>query len=180
MWFCVWDCACMLHLSHVPLFGSPPGSSVPGTLQTRILKWVVISHSRGCSQPIFPTHFPNGSFPKDWTSVSCISRRILYHWVTWEAGMWDRVNRVRLLIIAFFCFFFGCCCLVAKLCPTLLWPYGLYLVTLFCPRNFPGKIIGMGCHFPLQSIILIQGLNAYLLHCRQILYHCVTVRGGFY
>ena len=52
---------------------SPPGSSVHGILQVRILEWVAISFSRGSSQP------------RDWTSVSCIGRQILYHWATWEA-----------------------------------------------------------------------------------------------
>ena len=31
-----------------PIDGSPPGSSVPGILQARILKWVVISFSNAC------------------------------------------------------------------------------------------------------------------------------------
>ena len=31
-----------------PIDGSPPGSSVPGILQTRILKWVPISFSNAC------------------------------------------------------------------------------------------------------------------------------------
>ena len=52
---------------------SPPGSSVHGILQARILKWVALSSSRGSSQP------------RDWTCVSCIGRRILYHWATKEA-----------------------------------------------------------------------------------------------
>ena len=30
---------------------SPPGSSVPGIFQTRILEWVTISYSRGSSDP---------------------------------------------------------------------------------------------------------------------------------
>ena len=30
--------------------------------------------------------------------------------------------------------------------------------------NFPGKNTGVGCHFLLQEIFLIQGLNLYLLH----------------
>ena len=34
-----------------PVDGSPPGSSVHGILQARILKWVAISYSRGSSQP---------------------------------------------------------------------------------------------------------------------------------
>ena len=31
-----------------PIDGSPPGSSVPGTLQERILEWVAISFSNAC------------------------------------------------------------------------------------------------------------------------------------
>ena len=33
-----------------PKDSSPPGSSVPGILQVRILMWVAIPFSRGCSQ----------------------------------------------------------------------------------------------------------------------------------
>ena len=55
---------------------SPPGSSVHGILQARILKHDAISYSRGSSQP------------RDWICISCIScigRWILYHYTTWEA-----------------------------------------------------------------------------------------------
>ena len=45
---------------------SPPGSSVHGILQARILEWIAISFSRGSSPP------------RDWTRVSCIARQILY------------------------------------------------------------------------------------------------------
>ena len=43
-------------LSHVRLFEtpmdcSPPGSSIHGTLQARVLEWVAISFSRGSSDP---------------------------------------------------------------------------------------------------------------------------------
>ena len=31
-----------------PIDGSPPGSSVPGILQARILEWVAISFSNAC------------------------------------------------------------------------------------------------------------------------------------
>ena len=44
-----------------PMDCSPPGSSVQGILQERILKWVTISFSRGSSPS------------RDWTFVSCIS-----------------------------------------------------------------------------------------------------------
>ena len=62
-------CAKSLH-SHVTLCGPmncrPPGSSVHGILQTRILEWVATSFCGGSSQP------------KDQTWVSCF----LY----WQAG----------------------------------------------------------------------------------------------
>ena len=44
----------------------PPGSSVHGIFQARILEWVAISFSRGTSQP------------RDQTRVSCVGRQILY------------------------------------------------------------------------------------------------------
>ena len=55
---------------------SLPGSSVHGLFQTRLLEWVAISFSR------------ESSWPKVWahvSGISCIVRRILYHWATWEA-----------------------------------------------------------------------------------------------
>ena len=38
---------------------------------------------------------------------------------------------------------------------------------------FPGNNTGVGCHFLLQGILLTQGLNPGLLHCRQTLHHLV-------
>ena len=58
-----------------------------------------------------------------------------------------------------------CCCLVSKLCLTLLWPHGLLPVRLLCPWDFPGKNTGVGCHFLLQEIFLTQGSIPCLLHC---------------
>ena len=55
--------------------------------------------------------------------------------------------------------------LVAKSCPTLLWSHGL------CPWDFPGKSTGVSCHFLLQGLFLIQGLDLCPLHCRWVLYH---------
>ena len=37
-----------------------------------------------------------------------------------------------------------------------------------CPRDFPGKNPGVGCHFLLQGIFLTQGLNLVLLHCSSV------------
>ena len=56
-----------------PMESNPPGSSVHGILQARILEWVAISFSRG------------SSWPRDQTHVSCIGRWILYYWATREA-----------------------------------------------------------------------------------------------
>ena len=44
-----------------------------------------------------------------------------------------------------------------------LWPHGLQPTRLLCPWNFPRKNTGMGCHFLLQEIFLIQGLKLSLL-----------------
>ena len=40
-----------------------------------------------------------------------------------------------------------------------------------CPWDSPGKNTGLACHALLQGIVLTQGLNLGLLHCRQILNH---------
>ena len=66
---------------------SPPGSSVHGIFQVRMLEWLAISFSRG------------SSWPRDWSRVSyisCTGRQILYHWTTWEApGGWLWVSSER-------------------------------------------------------------------------------------
>ena len=61
-----------------PMDCSPPGSSVHGTLQARIVEWVAISFSGGSSWPRDGTHIP-------W--VSCISRCILHHNASWESPL---------------------------------------------------------------------------------------------
>ena len=57
-----------------PMVCNPPGSSVHGISQARILEWVVISFSKG------------SSWPRDRTCVSCIDTCVLYHWVTRAAA----------------------------------------------------------------------------------------------
>ena len=52
---------------------SPPGSSVHGILQTRVLEWGAILFSRGSSQP------------RDWTGVSCIAGSFFTAWAIREA-----------------------------------------------------------------------------------------------
>ena len=53
-----------------PMDCSPPGSSVHGIFQARILEWVAISSTRGSSQ------LRDRSFI---SCDSCIGRKILYH-----------------------------------------------------------------------------------------------------
>ena len=56
-----------------PMDCSPPGSSVHGILQARVLEWVAISFSRG------------SSWLRDWTQVSHIAGRRFNLWATREA-----------------------------------------------------------------------------------------------
>ena len=50
-----------------------------------------------------------------------------------------------------------CCCLVAKLYLTLLQSHRLQPARLLCPWDFPGKNIGVGCHFLFQGIFTTRG-----------------------
>ena len=65
---------------------SPPGSSVHGVLQARILEWVAISFSRGSSQP------------RDRTWVSYIAGRFFTIWATGDTFVYSSSNlRYRIL-----------------------------------------------------------------------------------
>ena len=55
-----------------PMDCSPPGSSVLGILQARILEWVAMPSSRGSSQP------------RDLTQLSCIAGGFFTNWATRE------------------------------------------------------------------------------------------------
>ena len=71
-----------------PLDYSPPGSSVHGILQARILEWVSRPWSKGSSQP------------RDWTHisyVSCLGNLVLYHWVTRHSVSLKRRHLLKIL-----------------------------------------------------------------------------------
>ena len=51
---------------------SPPGSSIHGIFQARVLEWIAISFCRG------------SSWTRDWTQVSCIAGRRFTFWATRE------------------------------------------------------------------------------------------------
>ena len=66
---------CLVTLSHIQIFCdpmdcSPPGSSVLGISQARILEWVAISFFRASSRL------------RDQIRISCLGRKILSHWGT--------------------------------------------------------------------------------------------------
>ena len=63
---CLVDQSCLTLCN--PMDCSPPGSSVHGILQARILEWVAIPFSRG------------SSWHRGQTCVSYVGRQILYHW----------------------------------------------------------------------------------------------------
>ena len=56
---------------------SPPGSSVHGISQARILEWIAIFFSGGSSES------------RDQIHISCIGSCILYHWATREPPTYD-------------------------------------------------------------------------------------------
>ena len=64
-----------------PMDWSPPGSSIHGISQTRMLEWVAISFSRGYSQS------------RDQTQVSCISGRFFTIWATREAPVFSKIHK---------------------------------------------------------------------------------------
>ena len=72
LWYC---CMRAKSLQSCPTLGdpmdcSPPGFSVHGILQARVLEWVATSFSRGSSWPRDRIHV---------FCISCIGRRILHH-----------------------------------------------------------------------------------------------------
>ena len=71
---------------------SPLGYSVHEIFQAKTLEWVVISYSRGSSQPRYRTCV---------SCNSCIGRQILYHWATWEAHNLHYIKFIDIYICDF-------------------------------------------------------------------------------
>ena len=82
LWY-LWICAKSFQLCPNlcdSMDSSPPGSSVHGLFQARILEWVAMSSSRGSSWPRNRTRI---------CCVSCIAGTFFTHWGTWEAPAKD-------------------------------------------------------------------------------------------
>ena len=115
---------------------NPPGFSVHGILQARILEWVAMLSSKG------------SSWLRDRTCISCIAGRFF---TAKPLGK----HHLRLY-----------CCLVAKSCLTLCDSMACRIPLGACAWNFPGRNTGVGSHFLFQEICLTQGLNPGLLYGR--------------
>ena len=82
-WMCVCVCVCVHACAQLcptlcdPMDCSPPGSSVHGILQTRVLEWSTISYWRRSSLPRDRIHRVS--------CISCLGRWVLYHCAPWEA-----------------------------------------------------------------------------------------------
>ena len=69
-----------------PMDGNPPGSSVHGIFQARILVWVAISYPRGSSRPRNQTYI---------SYISCVGRQILYHCALLGKPKWGVKKKVQ-------------------------------------------------------------------------------------
>ena len=97
-----WEtCVCFVTQSCLtlrePMDCSPPGSTVQGIFQARVLEWVAVAFSRGSSRPRDRTH-PS--------YISCIGGQILYLCTNWETW-WDKIHLTlfatgNLLLLCFF------------------------------------------------------------------------------
>ena len=112
-----------------PMNCNPPGSSVHGILQTRIVEWVAFPFSRGSSQA------------RDWTQVSCIAGRFFTIWATRETQktiiLLYVVNKVTV--------------------PLALWPAGDFIDFLKClePKQWrnPSRVCRLVLSWSLPSTL---------------------------
>ena len=125
---------------------SPPGFSVHGILQARLLEWIAIPFSRG------------SSWPRNWTLVSCIAGRFFTTWATGNSNCPTCIRPTASTnsmqqILDFNRLYFppsdtqesvkseG---ISHSVMFDSLWPHGLWPTRLLCPWNSPDKNTGMG------------------------------------
>ena len=119
-----------------PMDCSLPGFSVHGIFQARVLEWGAIASSPAAKE----------------TQLSGLCRHsssLTYYWLT--------ISEERALTVC--C---ELCCCVCSVVSDSLQPRGLQPARLLCPWDFPGKNIGVGCHFLHQGIFPTQGSNPHL------------------
>ena len=120
-----------------PIDGCPPGSSIPGILQGRILERVAISFSNACTHAKLLQSCPTLCDPMDSSPLGSSVHRIL-----------------QARILEWVAISFSNACTHAKplqLCPTVR-SHGQQPTRLLCPRDSLGKNTGVSCHFLLRRV----------------------------
>ena len=105
-----------------------------------------------------------------------VRRKFSFWSISLDPFLYSVSVSLHILLYTIFCHFNGLMLQVGKslkqivcVCAQLLsmsrslQPYDCKPTSLLCPWNFPGKNTRVGCHFLLQGICLIQGLNLHLL-----------------
>ena len=142
---------------------SPPGSSVRGISQARILEWIAISFSRGSSQP------------RDQTCIFCIGRWILQYltfiYVS-DSSYKQRAPQRHRSSPCFSVTYYGES-EGAQLCPTLCNSMDCSLPGSSVHRIFQERVLEWVAVSFLQGTFPIQGSNLGHSHCtvKQTLYH---------
>ena len=86
-WSVAWLPVCLARSWYIyPMDCSPPGSSVHGILQARILEWVAIPVCR------------ETSWPRDWAHISRIAGRFFIIWATWEVPLQWKWSTMTIVI----------------------------------------------------------------------------------
>ena len=142
-----------------PMDCIPPGSSVHGILQARILEWVAISFSRGSSRPRNSSQ--DFSRSRNQTQVSCIAGRFSTDWATREALRTIPPGRSKALHHMLWKHFFKKAVPPSTVSPNvmvilfLFWGYILALKNLW-------KLPGTALHRTLPIFSFSQGSHLHL------------------
>ena len=148
---------------------------------TRMLKWIAVSFLI----PSWGIELFFKTYSISWNKLmeKSMKRIYMYNWITllYTRNLYNIVNQL------YFskkknskgfnrCFFKAdtCCCLVAKLCLTLLWPHGLASTRLLCPGDFPPWQAESLLPWQVDSLPLIL-LGSLGLYSRPLLFICLYI-----
>ena len=137
--------------------GGPPGSPVPGILQARTLEWVAISFSNTGKWKVKVKSLSHVRLlATPWTAAHQAPPSMGFSRQEYWSGVplpSPFIRRTPTKIKP--------CYVLSRvlLCDPMVTPPGSSI-----HGDSPGKNTGVSCHFLLQGIFLIQGLNPNLLH----------------
>ena len=123
-----------------PIDSSPPGSPVPGILQTRTLEWVAISFSKAWKWKVKSEREVAQSCPTLSDPMDCSLPGSSVH----------GIFQARVLEWSAITFSWPAQSLQSR--PTLCDPHRRQATSLPRPWDSPGKNTGVGCHFLLQCM----------------------------